>query len=116
MEAVAIYSQQEGALSLDQTDSVLAMIRDRKAVLIESSGGPEGWHAGYAVPVEGVWYWFPCDTALYRRLPAFVRSEEDAHEFIRVMGAWYEAGVNGGVEYAQSRLRNWVNKKMLNEL
>lgn len=116
MQAISIYSQQENALTLEQIDIALAQIRDRKAVLIESSGGPEGWRAGYAVPVGGAWYWFPRGTAIYCRLPGFIRSEEDTLEFIQAAEPWYEAGVNTGVEYAQQRLRNWVDKQMLNEI
>lgn len=116
MQTMTIYSQQEQALTLEQTDRALALIRDRKAVLIESSGGPEGWRAGYAVPIDGTWYWFPRGMAVYRRMPCFIRSEEDALAFIQAAEPWYSAGVHTGVEYAQHRLRNWVEKQMLNEL
>lgn len=113
---MTIYPQNETALTLEQIDRALAQINNRKATLIESSGGPEGWRAGYAVPVDGTWYWFPRGMAIYRRLPSFIRSEEDALEFIQSAEPWYAAGVNTGVEYAQQRLRRWVEKKMLEEL
>lgn len=116
MESIAMYSKAEEALTLDQIDGALDLIRSRKAVLIESSGGPEGWRAGYAVPVARTWYWFPKGWATYRRLPAFIRSEEDALEFIQAAESWYASGVNAGVEYAQDHLRRWVNDRMRKEM
>ncbi|MFC6633559.1 hypothetical protein [Microbulbifer taiwanensis] len=111
-----LYRQIDHALTLDQIDYALNQISDRKATLIESSGGPEKWRAGYAIKIDGAWYWFPRGYALQYKMPGFVRSEEDALEFIQAAEPWYAAGVNNGVEYAQHRLRNWVDQKMLSEL
>lgn len=66
-----------------------------------------GWNEGYLVQLDGTWYLsdFDCDTEV--KLPAFIKSKEDAELFLIEASSWYKDGFVDGKNAAKKELRAW---------